>query len=72
MKYSYIYLFLIVIILFFSFKNSSTPIKKEAFHPYIRQWYRPIVRNTRIYSNSWYNKINESINIFLRKTLLLK
>jgi hypothetical protein len=72
MKYLYIYLVLIFIILFFSFKNSLSIPKKEAFHPYIRQWYRPIIRNTRIYSKKWYNNINEGMYRFWRKNILLK
>lgn len=74
MKYLSIYLGLIIIILFFAYKNSqiSIPVNKESFHPYIRQWYRPVIRNTRIYSNEWYNKITEKIGRFWRKNGWLK
>lgn len=75
-KYLYIYLGLIIIILFFAYKNSQIqmqlPVYKESFHPYIRQWYRPVVRNTRIYSNEWYNKIKEKVDRFWRKIGWLK
>lgn len=72
MKYLYIYLVLIFIILFFSIKNSLSVMEIEAFHPYIRQWYRPIIRNSRIYSNNLYNNIRNRMNRFWRKNLLLK
>ena len=72
MKYLYIYLGLIFIILFFAYKNSQISLQKESFHPYSRQWYRPVIRNTRLYSNEWYNKIKEKMDRFWRKIGWLK
>ena len=72
MKYIYIYLVLICIILFFAYKNSQIIEIKESFHPYIRQWYRPVIRNTRLYTNKWYQNINERLNRFWRKIGWLK
>jgi hypothetical protein len=72
MKYLFIYLVLISIILFFAYKNSQITQIKESFHPSIRQWYRPLIRNTRLYSNKWYQSINEKIIRFWRKIGWLK
>jgi len=72
MKFLCIYLLLIFIILFFSYKNSFILVKKESFHPVIRQWYRPIIRKTRIYSSNWFQKLKDRLLLFWRKTLLLK
>lgn len=71
-KYLFIYLGLIFIILFFAYKNSQTSLEKEPFHPIIRELYRPIIRNTRIYSNDLYNKTKERIDRFWRKIGWLK
>lgn len=75
MKYLPIYILLICIILFFSYYNSfnrEDDKEKENFTPYIRRFYRPYLRNTRIYSDNFYNKMKEHFHRFLRKTGLIK
>ena len=71
MKYLPIYLLLICVILFFSYYNSLI-YKKENFTPHIRRFYRPYVRNARIYKENFYNKTKEHFHRFLRKTGLIK
>jgi len=61
-----VYSFLLLcIICTFAFINSSPPI--ENFTPKIRSFYRPIVRNTRIASEGFYNKTSSSIHNLFRK-----
>lgn len=69
MKYLPIYILLICIILFFSYYNS---FNTENFTPHIRRFYRPYLRNTRIYRDNFYNKMREHFHRFLRKTGLIK
>jgi hypothetical protein len=71
MKYLPIYILLICIILFFSYYNSFNT-DKENFTPHIRRFYRPYLRNTRIYTDNFYNKMREHFHRFLRKTGLIK
>jgi hypothetical protein len=73
MKYLYIYILLIFIILYFSYHNSlENTINKEQFTPYFRRLYRPHLRNARLYTEGMYNKTNEYMSRFLRKTGLKK
>jgi len=72
MKYLPIYILLICIILFFSYYNSFNREEKENFTPHIRRFYRPYLRNTRIYRDNFYNKMREHFHRFLRKTGLIK
>ena len=71
MKYLPIYILLICIILFFSYYNSFYK-EKEHFTPHIRRFYRPYLRNTRIYRDNFYNKMKEQFHRFLRKSGLIK
>jgi hypothetical protein len=64
--YIYIYIFiLITIILFFSYYNSSKSI--ENFTPKFREFYRPIIRKTRILGEDYYYKTYSSIQNLFRK-----
>lgn len=67
MKYFYYFCFLIIIVFCFSYYNSSV----EQFTPTIRQIYRPIIRNTRLFSEDFYNKISLNISNFLRKIKII-
>jgi hypothetical protein len=65
MKY-FIYIFLlIIIIVFFAYVNSLHNI--ESFTPKIREFYRPILRNTRIMGEGFYNKTSTNISNLFRK-----
>lgn len=55
--------FLIIII--FAYVNSLNDI--ENFTPNIRELYRPIIRNTRIISEGFYNKTTSNIYNIFRK-----
>ena len=62
--YNYILFFLIVVslyILYISYKNN------EGFTPYIREMYRPYIRNARIYTEGFYDKNKNNITSILRK-----
>ena len=73
MKYLYIYLLLICIIFYFAYHNSIIYDRnKETFTPHIRRFYRPHLRNARLYTEGMYNKTNEYLNKFLRKSGLRK
>ena len=65
MKHFIYICFLLLIILLFSWINSSNNI--ENFTPGIRQFYRPIIRNTRLITEGFYNKTTTNISNFLRK-----
>jgi len=56
-------LFLIVII--FAYVNSLHSV--EHFTPAIREIYRPIVRNSRIVGEGFYNKTTSNISNLFRK-----
>jgi hypothetical protein len=60
--YKYI-LFLIIVI--FIYINSLDNV--EQFTPMIHKIYRPIVRNTRIISEGFYNKTTSNISNLFRK-----
>jgi hypothetical protein len=65
MKIYIYYIFLIIIILVFSYINSLE--STEEFTPTINSVYRPIVRNTRILSEGFYNKTTNNISNLFRK-----
>jgi hypothetical protein len=65
MKY-FIYIFLLIlIIIIFAYRNSLNNI--EQFTPKIREMYRPILRNTRIMGEGFYNKSSSQISNLFRK-----
>ena len=57
--------FLILIIIVFAYINSIHSVEK--FTPNIRQIYRPIIRNTRLISEGFYNKATSNISNLFRK-----
>ena len=66
MKYFYCYIFLLLLILislYMSLMNKT----QEQFTPGIRRLYRPYVRSARIFSESFFQSSNNSINSFFRK-----
>jgi hypothetical protein len=65
MNYFIYYCFLIFIVLIFSYINSTNTI--ENFTPKIRELYRPIVRNTRIITENFYNRQKTNISNIFRK-----
>jgi hypothetical protein len=65
MKYILYSCFLFLIILFFSYNNSLHSV--ENFTPKIRQMYRPIIRNTRLVTENFYNKNASNISNLFRK-----
>jgi hypothetical protein len=64
MNYCYV-LFLIAIIIIFSYIN--TLHYTEQFTPEIRKIYRPIIRNTRLIGEGFYNKNSNNINKLFSK-----
>jgi hypothetical protein len=69
MKYLHYYIFFVVVILLFSYINSMH--HPEGFTPAIRQFYRPYVRNARVYSEKMYNKYVNPFTNSLRKRGIL-
>jgi hypothetical protein len=65
MKYFLYYCLFIVIILIFSYINSLHNV--EQFTPKIRELYRPIIRNTRLIGEGFYNKTSSNISNLFRK-----
>jgi len=57
--------FLFLIVLLFSYYNMSHTV--ENFTPKIRELYRPIIRNTRIIGEGFYNKGSSNISNLFRK-----
>jgi hypothetical protein len=57
--------FLILIIIVFAYINSIHSVEK--FTPNIREIYRPIIRNTRLISEGFYNKATSNISNLFRK-----
>jgi len=57
--------FLILIVILFAYVNSMYSV--EPFTPNIRELYRPIIRNTRLISEGFYNNTTSSVSNFLRK-----
>jgi len=68
MEYLYYYILLIIIIFTISYLGTLNDMStKENFTPFIREIYRPYVRNARISTEGFYNKHkNNMINIFRR------
>lgn len=65
MKHLLYICFLFLIIGGFAFINSSPQV--ENFTPKIRAFYRPIVRNTRIAGEGFYNKTSSNMSNLFRK-----
>ena len=65
MKHIIYICFLILIIIIFAYVNSLHTVEK--FTPAINGIYRPIVRNTRIISEGFYNKTTSNISNLFRK-----
>jgi hypothetical protein len=63
------YCFLILIIIFFAYTNSIHSV--EHFTPTLRQTYRPVIRNTRLITEGFYNKVTTNISNLFRKYGLL-
>jgi hypothetical protein len=62
----FIYICLLIIIIFsFSYWNSYQSI--ESFTPKIREFYRPILRKTRMIGEGFYNKTSSNISNLFRK-----
>ena len=61
--------FLILIIIFFAYINSIHTV--EQFTPNIREIYRPIIRNTRLISEGFYNNTTSSVSNLLRKLKII-
>ena len=57
--------FLFLIVCSFAFINSSPRV--ESFTPKIRAFYRPIMRNTRIAGEGFYNKTSSNMSNLFRK-----
>ena len=70
MEYLYYYIFLIFIIITVSYIGTlsyAREKKQENFTPFIRQKYRPYVRNVRILTEGFYNEQKNNItNLFRR------
>jgi hypothetical protein len=63
----YIFIILIIIILVFSFYNTYTAEKQENFTPYLRQLYRPHIRNARIKLEEQFETNKTKLQNMLRK-----
>jgi hypothetical protein len=61
--------FLFLIVLFFSYNNSLHSVEK--FTPKIREMYRPIIRNTRLVTENFYNKNTSNISNLFRKLSII-
>lgn len=62
----YCFFIILTIIMFFLFINSLFS-SIEKFTPSMRSVYRPIVRNTRIISEEFYNKTTSNMSNLFRK-----
>jgi len=65
MKYFLYNSILVIIILLFAYYNTVSSV--EQFTPSIKSIYRPIVRNTRIIGEGFYNKTTSNISNLFRK-----
>jgi hypothetical protein len=65
MKYFLYNSILVIIILLFAYYNTVSSI--EPFIPSIKGIYRPIVRNTRVIGEGFYNKTTSNITNLFRK-----
>ena len=74
MKYLVYNCFFILIILLFAYINSFKKVQekeKEAFTPGINGFFRPHIRNARIFSNGLYEKHKTNISNIFRKSGLM-
>ena len=69
MKHFIYICFLVLIIIIFAYINSMHSV--EHFTPTIRQIYRPVVRNTRLISEGFYNNTTSYMSNFLRKIKII-
>lgn len=69
--YNYILLLFLIIVLFLILYFIITNNVEEGFTPKIREFYRPFIRNARIYSSNFHNKYKTSVTNFFRKTGLI-
>jgi len=69
MKHFVYICFLILIVIFFAYVNSIHNV--EQFTPNIREFYRPIIRNTRLISEGFYNNTTSSVSNLLRKLKII-
>ena len=65
MKYILYYLLFVVIILIFAYINSQH--KKEQFTPNIRGYVRPIIRDTRLATESFKTSLSNSFDSFKKR-----
>jgi hypothetical protein len=65
MKYFLYNSILVIIILLFAYYNTVSSI--EPFIPSIKSIYRPVVRNTRVIGEGFYNKTTSNITNLFRK-----
>ena len=65
MNYFLYYSILVIIIILFAYYNTTTSV--EPFTPSIKSIYRPILRNTRIIGEGFYNKTTSNITNLFRK-----
>lgn len=65
MKYLLYYLLFIVIVLCFAYINTMS--EKESFTSNIRAYYRPMVRRTRLATESFKTKLNNSFEGFKKR-----
>ena len=65
--YNYILLLAIGLSVLFLFSECNYMCSKESFTPYIREMYRPYIRNTRVMTETIYNKYEQHIHNMLRK-----
>ena len=65
--YNYILVLVIIFICLYINYMSS----KESFTPYIREMYRPYIRNTRVMTETIYHKYEQHIHNMLRKIGIL-
>ena len=65
MKYFLYNSILVIIILLFAYYNTVSSI--EPFTPALQSIYRPVVRNTRIIGEGFYNKTSSNITNLFRK-----
>jgi uncharacterized protein YggT (Ycf19 family) len=68
MKNFWLYIFLVIVIIYYlQFNNNSY----ENFTPFMRQIYRPHLRNVRITVENFYSKHKNNATILLRKYNIL-
>jgi hypothetical protein len=70
MKYYLFYIFVLFFIINF-FLYYITPHPIENFTPKIREFYRPIIRKTRLIGEGFYSKSSSTISNLFRKLGLI-